>query len=93
MDSLLSSPDLCYQVSLVLLLAGGVGAGPQGESCVVVSQHGGYRFDVHAILEDQSGKGMTEIVGKAGRHFFGRGAETTGSMYTDVLFPMCRTCI
>ena len=46
---------------LILLLAGGVGIGAQGEPCVVVAQHGGHRLDVHAVLEGQGGEGMTEI--------------------------------
>ena len=47
---------------LVLLLAGGVGVGSQGESCVVMSQHGRDRFDVHTVLKGQGGEGMAEIV-------------------------------
>ena len=47
----LSLSHLCHEVShglrrLVLLLAGGVGVGPQGEPCVAVPQHGGDGFDV-----------------------------------------------
>lgn len=43
-------------------LAGGVGVGPQGKACVVVAQHGGDGFDVHAVLEGQGGEGVPEIV-------------------------------
>lgn len=43
-------------------LAGGVGVGPQGKACVVVAQHGGDGFDVHAVLESQGGEGVAEIV-------------------------------
>ena len=60
-------PHLCHEVAhglrcLVLLLAGGVGVGPQGKSGIVVPQHSGDRFDVHTVLEGQGGEGMTEIV-------------------------------
>ena len=34
---------------LVLLLAGGVGVGSQGESGIVMAQHGGHRLDVHTV--------------------------------------------
>ena len=47
---------------LVLLLPGGVGVCPQGEPGVVVAQHGGDGFDVHAVLEGQGGEGVPEIV-------------------------------
>ena len=47
---------------LVLLLAGGVGVGAEGESCIVMSQHGGDGFDVHAVLESQGGEGVTQVV-------------------------------
>ena len=46
---------------LVLLLPRGVGVGAQGEPGVIVPQHGGHRFDVHAVLEGCSGKGVPEI--------------------------------
>lgn len=46
---------------LVLFLAGGVGVGSQSESCVVVAQHGGDGFDVHAVLKSQGGEGVPEI--------------------------------
>ena len=36
---------------LILHLASGVGIGAQGEACVIVAQHTGYRFDVHAVLQ------------------------------------------
>ena len=37
----------------ILLLAGGMGVGPQSESGVAVPGHGGDRLDVHAVLEGQ----------------------------------------
>ena len=36
---------------LVLHLAGGVGVGAEGESCIVVAQHTGDRLDVYAVLQ------------------------------------------
>ena len=47
---------------LVLLLPRGVGVGAEGESCIVVSQHGGDGFDIHSVLEGQGGEGVPEIV-------------------------------
>ena len=35
-----------------------MGVGAEGESCVVVPQHGGDGFDVHAVLEGQGGEGV-----------------------------------
>ena len=60
-------PHLCHEVAhglrcLVLLLAGGVGVGPQGEACVVMPQHGRDRLNVHAVLEGQGGEGVPEIM-------------------------------
>lgn len=46
----------------ILLLAGGVGVGAEGEPGVVVPQHGRDRLDVHAVLEGQGGEGVPEIV-------------------------------
>ena len=48
--------------SLILHLPGGVGVGAEGEPGVVVPQHTGYRFDVHAILQRQGGEGVTQGV-------------------------------
>ena len=48
------SSDLC----LVLLLPGGVGVGAEGKPGVVVAQHGGYGFHVHAVLQGRGGEGM-----------------------------------
>lgn len=47
--------DLRYEVphglgGLILLLAGGVGVGAEGEPGIVVSQHRGDRLEVHAVL-------------------------------------------
>ena len=58
---------LCHEIPhslrcLVLFLAGGVSVGAEGESGIVVAQHGGDGFDVHAVLEGQSGEGVPEIV-------------------------------
>lgn len=47
---------------LILLLPGGVGVGPQGESGIIVTQHGGDGFDVHAVLKGQGGEGVPEVV-------------------------------
>lgn len=46
---------------LVLLLPGGVGVGAEGESGVVVAQHGGHSLDVHAILQGHGGEGVPEV--------------------------------
>ena len=46
---------------LLLLLPGSVGVGAQGEASVVVPQHGGHRFHVHAVLEGCGGEGVPEI--------------------------------
>lgn len=32
--------------------------GVQGEACREVSQHAGYRLDVHSVLEGDSGEGV-----------------------------------
>ena len=47
---------------LVLLLPRSVGVGAQGKASVVVPQHGGHGFDVHAVLEGCGGEGVPEIV-------------------------------
>ena len=39
-----------------------VGVGVQREACAEMSQHPGYRLDVHSVLKGQGGKGVTEIV-------------------------------
>ena len=46
---------------LVLHLPGGVSVCAEGEARVVVAQHTGDRFDVHAVLQGQSRKGVSEI--------------------------------
>ena len=60
-------PHLCHEAAhclgcFILFLAGGVSVCPQGESCVVVPQHGGHGFDVHAVLEGQGSEGVPEIM-------------------------------
>ena len=40
----------------------GVSVSLEGETCIVVPQHGGDRFDVHTVLESQSCKRMSEVV-------------------------------
>ena len=47
---------------LVLLLPRGVGVGAQGKASVVVPQHGGHGFDVHAVLEGGGRERMSEIM-------------------------------
>ena len=47
---------------LILHLAGGVGVGAEGEPCVVVAQHTGNCFDVHAVLERQGCEGVSKLV-------------------------------
>lgn len=47
---------------LVLFLASGVGVGPQGESGVEVTQHGGHCFYVYTVLQSGGGKGMPKLV-------------------------------
>ena len=62
----LSLQDLFHKVthglgSLVLFLPGGVGVGAEGESGVVVTQHAGYRLDVHAVLQSRGCEGVPQI--------------------------------
>ena len=47
--------------SFVLLLASGVGVGPQSEPGVEVAQHGGYCFHIHTVLQGRGSEGVTEI--------------------------------
>ena len=42
----------------ILLLAGGVGVGPEGKPGVVVSQHGGDCLNVHTVLKGPGGFGV-----------------------------------
>ena len=58
---------LCHEAAhglsgFILLLAGGVGVGSQGEARVVVPQHGRNRFYIDAILKCQRGECVSEIV-------------------------------
>ena len=59
--------DLRHEISHrlrrpILLLPGGVGVGSEGEACVVVTQHTGDRFHVHAILESQSCECVSQVM-------------------------------
>ena len=47
---------------LLLHLPCSVGVGAEGEARVVVTQHRGYCFDIHAVLECQGREGMSEVV-------------------------------
>ena len=63
--------DLCHEVAhrlcgLVLLLPCCVGVGAEGEARVVVSQRTRQRLDVHAVLEGQRGKGVTNAMVRLG---------------------------
>ncbi len=60
-------PDLCHKVphllcGILLHLAGGVGVGSEGESRVIVTQHGGDRFDIDAVLQGHGCESMAQIV-------------------------------
>ena len=46
----------------VLLLPCGVGVGAEGEPGIIVTQHGGHRLDIHAILEGCGGEGMPQAM-------------------------------
>ena len=46
---------------LVLLLACGVGVGPQGEAGVEVAQHRGDSLYIHAVLQGHGSEGMPQI--------------------------------
>ena len=64
---LFRSHDLRHEAAhglrgFVLLLAGGVGVGSQGESGIVVAQHTADGFHVHAVLQGQRGECVSEIV-------------------------------
>lgn len=58
---------LCHKVAhggccLILLLPGGVGVGAEGEPGIIVAQHGGHSFYIHAVLQSGGGKGVPQIV-------------------------------
>lgn len=58
---------LCHEAAhlrwgIILHLSGGVGIGSEGESGIVVAQHGGHRFDIHTVLESQGCEGMAEVM-------------------------------
>ena len=46
---------------LVLLLPRSVGVGAKGESGIVVAQHAGYGFHIHAVLQGRGSEGVAEI--------------------------------
>ena len=59
--------DLCHKISHclrrpVLLLPGGVGVGTESETRVVMAQHTGDRFHVHAVLEGQGCECVPQVV-------------------------------
>ena len=59
--------DLCHEAahggcSLVLLLPCGVGISAEGEPGIVVAQHGGHRFYIHAVLKGCGSEGVPQIV-------------------------------
>mgnify|MGYP001852325946 CR=1 FL=1 len=63
----LSLSDLLHEAAhgggrLVLLLASGVGVGPQGEAGVEVAQHRGDSLYIHAVLQGHGSEGMPQIV-------------------------------
>ena len=45
-----------------LHLAGGVRVSAEGEACVIVAQHVGHRFHVHAVLQSDGRECVTKIV-------------------------------
>ena len=58
--------DLCHEAahggcSLVLLLPCSVGIGAEGEPSIVVPQHGGHRFYIHAVLKGCGGEGVPQV--------------------------------
>ena len=59
----LSLQDLFHKTAhsggcLVLLLASGVGVGPQSEPGVEVAQHGGHCFHIHTVLQRRGSESM-----------------------------------
>ena len=51
-----------YLCVLLLLLAGSVGVGAEGEACIVVAQHAADRLYVYTVLESYCGEGVSEGV-------------------------------
>ena len=47
---------------VTLHLRRGVGVGAEGKARVIVSQRAGQCLDIHALLEGQRGKGVSEVV-------------------------------
>ena len=39
-----------------------MGVGAEGEACVIVPQHAGYRLDIHSVLQSQGCEGVTQTV-------------------------------
>ena len=59
--------DLCHKAAhrlsgFVLLLPCGVGVGAEGEPGIVVAQHGGHGFYIHAVLKGCGGEGVPQIM-------------------------------
>ena len=59
--------DLCHEAAhggccFVLFLSCGVGVGAEGEPGIIVTQHGGHRFYIHAVLEGRGGEGVPQVV-------------------------------
>ena len=59
--------DLCHKAAhcgccFVLFLSYGVGVGAESEPGIVVSQHGGHRFYIHAVLKGCGSEGVPQVV-------------------------------
>ncbi len=63
----LCSYDLGHEIahffgSVILHLSGGVSVGAEGKPSIVVPQHSGYRFHIHAVLECQCRESVAKVV-------------------------------
>ena len=59
----LHAQDILHSLGGFFLCRGGnMGIGVQGEACGEVSQHAGYRLNVHTILKRDSCEGVAEVV-------------------------------